>query len=71
MPERHKRKDSQEIGDASNSPAFPTAEWDVDVPHDPAVKAAMPSSPESLCGVVIAHTSDHILWRIDAIDECP
>ena len=31
----------------------------------------MPISPESKGGIVVAHASDHILWRVDAVEERP
>lgn len=48
-----------------------SAEWDVQVPQAPLIEAAMPSAPKLQHGVVIAHTTDHVLWRIDTVKQCP
>lgn len=75
MPQRDKSKDSQKVHNRSDSRKLTSrtaaTEGNVDVPHDPAIQGTMPATPESEGGVVVAHAADHVLWRIDAIEQRP
>ena len=55
MPERDKRKDDEHIrhGPWFRGGAAAAAEGDIDVPHGPAIEAAVPASPECERRVVV------------------
>lgn len=42
-----------------------------DLPDDPEIITPMPTSPEAECGVVVCHTTDHILWWVNAVQKGP
>lgn len=85
MPEGHEGEDGEDVENATGSGeeagrggwvgclgwALAAAEWNVEVPYDPAVERAVPASPEGEGGVIVGHAADHVLGRVDAVDECP
>ena len=75
MPDGDEREDSKVICDASDfAPEAwegAAAERDVKVAQTPLVEGAVPATPELHDGVVVAHAADHVLWRIDAVEQSP
>lgn len=67
MPQRHKRKHDHHAADRPTR----ASKWDINVPHDPAIKATVPSTPEGGGGVVVAHAPQHVFWWVDAVEEGP
>ena len=75
MPKGDKCED-QQIRDDRFDRGLPAAERratqrDVNVPDEPAVVRAMPGTPKQLRAVVVAHASNHVLWRVNAIHQGP
>ena len=78
MPERDEREDQQHRQDATCSLhrgarrlARGFLQRDVDVADDPAVEGAVPGTPEGEGGVVVGHAADHVLGRVDGVEEGP
>ena len=75
MPKGHERENSKIIDDAPDfadpSTTRTASERDVDIPHNPAVVAAVPPAPESESAVIIGHASCHVFGRVDTIDQGP
>lgn len=74
MPQGDEGEDREHVADTADlgdTAARATAERDVDVADDPAVKAAVPAAPEGECGVVVRHAADDVLGRIDTVDQGP
>ena len=71
MPERHESEDGKKVGHGFDLASRVTAHGDVNVPHDPAVETAVPAAPEGEGAVAVGDAAHHVLWRIDAVDECP
>lgn len=80
VPERNKGEDHKEIKQAAGfcehgvvggaAPAT-ASHRHVQVPHHPPVERAVPRAPEGERGVVVRRAADHVLGRIDAVDERP
>lgn len=82
MPEGHEGEDGEDVCDAAGPcdeardgcfgtrfrRSFSAAQWDVEVPYDPAVEGTVPASPEGEGRVIVRHASDHVLWWVDAVD---
>jgi len=69
MPECDEGKHSEEVADGAYFSLSTATDGDVDVSDDPAVETSVPATPESQCRVVVTHAANHVLWRIDAINE--
>jgi len=71
MPEGDESKDDEEVcNDARLALAVATQRY-VNVAQDPAVEAAVPGAPEGQGRVVVAHAADHVLGRVDAVEQAP
>ena len=75
MPDSDECKHGEVVG---YRPDFPpearhraASQRDVQVPQAPLVEAAMPASPKVHNAVIVAHAADHVLWRINAVEESP
>ena len=74
MPQCHKCENGEHIPNTSNlrhTSSSATAEWDVDIPDDPAVEGTVPAAPESKGRIVVRHTANDVFGRVDAIDKGP
>lgn len=73
VPQCHERKHHEEGQDRSRSGSpvaeRRAAERNVDVPDQPPVVRAVPCSPEELCAVVVAYTTDHVFRRVNSVDQ--
>lgn len=67
MPHSHKRKHNPDI--VHGRPC--STQRHVHVADDPHVIALMPRTPESQCRVVVGHTPDHVLGRLDPVGHGP
>lgn len=75
VPKGNKRE-NEEVCDDRSSRRYPTAERRtteryVNIADEPAVIRAVPGAPKELRAVVVAHASDHVLWRVDSIHQRP
>lgn len=67
VPHRHKRKHNPDVVDR-----VPCAtQRDVNVAQDPEVVTLVPAAPESQCRVIVGHTPDHVLGRLNAVHQGP
>lgn len=79
MPEGDKGEDNEEVKDAASfggdstttTTSTAAARWDVEVADDPAVKGAVPGTPECEGGVIIRDAAGHVLGWIDAVYQGP
>ena len=71
MPERDKGEDGDKVDNAVQARGTRAAEGDVDVAGDPAVKGAVPGAPEGEGRVVVRHAAEHVLGRVDVVDQRP
>lgn len=75
MPQRDEREDGQVIEDGSRDAE---AAADARPPHrnvqvadHPFVEAAVPAAPEGDGGRVVGDAADHVLRRVDAVQQGP
>ncbi|KFY26099.1 hypothetical protein V493_04265 [Pseudogymnoascus sp. VKM F-4281 (FW-2241)] len=72
---RYEREDDEVIDDrprhAKAAGNVGSAEGHVHVAHDPLVEGAVPGAPESECGEAVGDAADHVLGRVDAVEEGP
>lgn len=71
MPQSDKREDDQEVCNDTNLTLSLSAKRNINVAQKPTIKAAMPGTPKGGGRIVVAHASDHVLRRIDAVKKTP
>lgn len=76
VPQRDKGEDEEKGRDGADGAApaagkVGAAEGHVDVADEPAVVGAVPCLPERLCGEVVGDAADHVLGRVDAVEQGP
>ena len=67
VPQGHKGEHEEHRG----KQVVCAAHRDVDIPHDPQVVAAVPRAPKAHGRVVVEHGADHVLGRVDAVQQRP